>query len=78
MTSGEAVAKCLSDGRGPVARERRLKIATGVRKRGYAPLAFCWRCGLGMTLPHSTHRTLPASCSSSETESEIRRLCAQV
>ena len=30
-----------------------------------------------MRLPHSTQRTLPASCSSSETQSEIRRLCVQ-
>lgn len=27
--------------------------------------------------PHSTHRTLPASCSSSVTQSEMRRLCVQ-
>jgi hypothetical protein len=31
-----------------------------------------------MTAPHSTQRTLPALRSSSETQSEIRRLCAQV
>jgi hypothetical protein len=31
-----------------------------------------------MTPPHSTQRTMPALCSSSETQSEIRRLCAQV
>ena len=78
VTSGEAVAKCLSDGRGPVARERRLKIATCVGRRGYVPLAFRWRCGSGMTLPHSTHRTLSASCSSSVTRMEIMRPCIQV
>ena len=44
----------------------------------YAPLVFRWRCGSGMTPPHSTQRTLPASCSSSVTLSEIRRLCVQV
>ena len=31
-----------------------------------------------MTLPHSTQCTLPALCSSSETQSEISRLCLQV
>jgi hypothetical protein len=31
-----------------------------------------------MTLPHSTQRTLPASCSSSVRQSEIRRVCVQV
>jgi hypothetical protein len=77
VTSWEAVAKCLSDGRGFVVSEPGLRIATRVGRRGYAPLAFCWRCGSGMTLPHSTHRTLLASCSSSETQSEIRRLCVQ-
>ena len=30
-----------------------------------------------MTPPHSIQRTLPAWCSSSVTESEIRRLCVQ-
>jgi hypothetical protein len=30
-----------------------------------------------MMPPHSTQRTLPALCSSSETQSEIRRLCVQ-
>jgi hypothetical protein len=30
-----------------------------------------------MTPPHSTQRTFPALCSSSETQSEITRLCAQ-
>ena len=44
----------------------------------YVPLDSRWRCGSGMTLPHSTQRTMPALCSSSETQSEIRRLCAQV
>ena len=77
VTSREAVAKCLSDERSLVARERGLKVATLVGRRGYTPLSFRWRCGSGMTPPHSTHRTLPASCSSSETQSEIRRLCVQ-
>ena len=31
-----------------------------------------------MTLPHPTQRTLPASCSSSVTRSDNRRLCVQV
>ena len=43
----------------------------------YVPLVSRWRCGSGTTPPHSTQRTLPALCSSSETQSEIRRLCAQ-
>jgi hypothetical protein len=30
-----------------------------------------------MTPPHSTQRTLPALCSSSETQLEIKRLCVQ-
>jgi hypothetical protein len=71
------VAKYLSDGRGFVARERGLRIATRVGRRGYVPLASRWRCGLGMTLSHSTQRTMPALCSASETQSEIRRLCIQ-
>ena len=53
-------------------------ITTIIGRRGYVPLAFCWRCGLGMMPPHSTQRTMPAPCSSSETESEITRLCVQV
>ena len=77
VTSREAVAKCLSDERGLVARERGLKVATRVGRWGYTPLSFRWRYGSGMTPPHLTHRTLPASCSSSETQSEIRRLCVQ-
>jgi len=40
-------------------------------------LALCWRWGSKMMSPHSTQRTLPALCSSSETQSEIRRLCRQ-
>ena len=44
----------------------------------YVPLDSRWRCGSGMTPPHSTQRTLPALCSSSKTQSEIRRLCVQV
>jgi hypothetical protein len=43
----------------------------------YVPLAFRWRWGSGIMLAHSTQRTLPALCSSSETQSEIRRLCEQ-
>ncbi len=77
VTSREAVAKCLSDGRGLVARKRGLKVATLVGRRGYVPLAFRWRCGSGMTLSHSTQRTMPASCSSSVTGMEIMRLCIQ-
>lgn len=45
--------------------------------RDYIPLDFRWRWGLGIMLPHSTQRTLPALCSSSVTLSEIRRPCAQ-
>ena len=44
---------------------------------GYAPLALRWRCGSGMTLPHSTQLTLPAFRSSTGTQSEIMRLCIQ-
>ena len=47
------------------------------RRKDYASLAFHWRWGSRMTLPHSTQRTLPALCSSSETQSEMRRLCVQ-
>lgn len=71
------VAKYLSDGRGLVARERGLKIAARVGRRGYNPLASRWKWGSGMTLPHSMQHTFPAMCSSSETLSEIRRLCVQ-
>ena len=77
VTSREAVAKCLSDGRGLVVRGRGLKIATRVGRRGYVSLVFRWRCGSGMTLSHSTQRTMPASCSSSVTRMEIMRLCIQ-
>ena len=77
VTSREAVAKCLSDERGRVARKRGVKVATLVGRRGYVPLVFGWRCGSGMTLSHSTQRTMPLPCSSSETQSEIRRLCVQ-
>lgn len=62
---------------GLVARKRGLKVATLVGRRGYVPLAFRWRCGSGMTLSHSTQRTMPASCSSSVTRMEIMRLCIQ-
>ena len=47
-------------------------------RRDYAFLASHWRYGSGMTPPHSTQRTLPASCSSAVTQSEIRRLFVQV
>lgn len=40
-------------------------------------MASCRRPGSGTMLPHSTHRTLPALCSSSVTQSEMRRLCLQ-
>lgn len=46
-------------------------------RRDYVPLAFRWRSGSGTTPLHSTHRTLPALCSSSVTQSEMRRLCVQ-
>ena len=77
MTSQGTVAKYLSQGRDTVARERRLRDATLMGGGDYAPLANHWRCGSGMTPPHSIQRTLPALCSSSETQSEIRRLCVQ-
>jgi hypothetical protein len=47
------------------------------REGDYVPLAFHWRWGSRMMRPHSTQRTLRALCSSSETQSEMRRLCAQ-
>ena len=43
----------------------------------YVSLDFRWRCGSGMMLPHSTQSTFPALRSSSETQSEITRLCVQ-
>jgi hypothetical protein len=46
-------------------------------RRDYVSLVSLQRCGLGMTIPHSPHRTMPASCSVTETESEIRRPCVQ-
>jgi hypothetical protein len=45
--------------------------------RHYTPLASRWECGSEMTPPHSTQRTLPAFCSSTETQYEIMRLCVQ-
>lgn len=66
--------------------QRRLQCSVSLAKpagrninggRDYVSLLSPWRCGLGMMPPHSTHRTLPALCSSSVTPSEIRRLCAQ-
>lgn len=76
MTSQGTVAKYLGDGRDPVLREK-TEGHNSDGRRNYVPLASCWRCGSGMMLPHSTQRTLPASCSSSVTQSEIRRLCIQ-
>ncbi len=77
VTSREAVAKCLSDGRGSCCTRARPEDRNRYRRRGYVPLAFRWRCGSGMTLSHSTQRTMPASCSSSVTRMEIMRLCMQ-
>src|SRR2546427_9665005 len=78
VTSQVTVAKYLSETRDTVSRERSLRVATLMDgRRGYVPLASNWKCGSGTTPPHSTQRTLPALCSSSETQSEIRRLCVQ-
>lgn len=46
-------------------------------RRDYISVVPFWRSGSGITPLHSTHRTLPALCSSSVTRSEIRRLCVQ-
>ena len=78
MTSPGTVAKYLSEGRDTVSRERSLRVAKTDGRRDYVVLASRWRWGSGMTPSHSTQRTLPALCSSSETQSEIRRLCIQV
>jgi hypothetical protein len=45
------------------------------RGEDYVLFASHWRYGSGMMLPHSTQRTLPTLWSSSETQSEIIRLC---
>ena len=75
MTSQVTVAKYLSACRDTVSCARSLIVVKP--ERDYVPLDSHWRCGSGTMLPHSTQRTLPARCSSSETESEIRRLCVQ-
>ena len=77
VTSPGTVAKYPSGDRDTVSRERSLRVAKTDGRRDYVPLASRWRCGSGMTPPHSTQRTLPVLCSSSETQSEIRRLCIQ-
>ena len=78
VTSRGTVAKYLSEGGDTVSRERSLRATTLMGGGDYVPLTSSWRCGSGITPPHSTQRTLPALCSSSETESEISRLCVQV
>ena len=78
MTSPGTVAKYLSEDRDTVSRERSLRGNEIDGRRDYVPLASRWRCGSGTTPAHSTQRTLPVLCSSSETQSEIRRLCVQV
>ena len=77
MTSQATVAKYLSTCRGTVSCARNLMVTKTGGKRDYVSLDSRWRCGSGMTLPHSTQCTLPALRSSSETQSEIRRLCLQ-
>ncbi len=78
MTSQATVAKYLSECRSTVSCARRLVVTETGGARDYVSLDSRWRCGSGMTLPHSTQCTLPALCSSSETQSDIRRLCVQV
>jgi hypothetical protein len=78
VTSQATVAKYLSTCRGTVSDARSFMVTKTGGKRDYVFLHSRWRCGSGMTLPHSTQCTLPALCSSSETQSEIRRLCLQV
>jgi len=58
--------------------QRSLRSAKVDGRRDYVSLNSRWRCGSGMTPPHSIQRTLPASCSSSVTQSEIRRLCVHM
>jgi hypothetical protein len=77
VTSWGTVAKYLSEGGHSASRESSLRGSNTVGRRDYVPLAFRWRCGSGTTFPHSTQRTMPASCSSSRTKSEIKRLCVQ-
>ena len=55
----------------------RVRRATINGRKSYVFLASRWRCGSGMMAPHSMQRTLPALCSSSDTESEINRLWVQ-
>lgn len=78
VTSQATVAKYLSECRSPLSCARSLMVIETGGARDYVSLDSLWRCGSGMTLPHSTQCTLPALCSSSETQSEIRRLCRQV
>ena len=78
MTSQGTVAKYLSEDRDTVSSKRSLRGNEIDGRRDYVSLVSRWRCGSGTTPPHSTQRTFPALCSSSETQSEIRRLCVQV
>jgi hypothetical protein len=78
VTSQATVAKYLSESRSTVSCARSLMVTETGGERDYVSLDSRWRCGSGMTLPHSTQCTLPALCSSSETQSEIRRLCLQI
>lgn len=78
LKAGRSVAKYLSEARSLVACTSSLRVATLDGSRDYVPMDTRWRYGSRMTLPHSTQRTLPASCSSSVTRSEIRRLCVQM
>ena len=75
--SGDCGQIPLSEGSNTVARERRLRVTTLMGGGDYVPMASRWRWGSRMMPPHSTQRTLLALCSSSETQSEIRRLCVQ-
>jgi hypothetical protein len=77
VTSQGTVAKYLSEGGNAVSRERSLRVAKTDGRRDYVCGPSRWRCGSGTMPPHSTHRTVPALCSSSVTQSEIRRLCVQ-
>jgi hypothetical protein len=78
VTSQATVAKYLNESRSTVSCARSLMVTETGGERDYVSLDSRWRCGSGMTLPHSTQCTLPALCSSSETQSEIRRLCRQI
>ena len=66
------------ESRSTVSCSRSLMVTETGGERDYVSLDSRWRCGSGMTLPHSTQCTLPALCSSSETQSEITRLCRQI